>query len=389
MRTKILAIITAVIMFAATLSVSITASAASSSDTTPPTLSAKLSGEKLTVSAKDDNSGLEAIFIDKTRVNSLVNGKATVNLKDYAGKDKKISVYAMDYAGNKSEVKKFDNPYYTEPATEKPVEQTTEAAQQTTTARGNTTQSGGSQSTGSSRASSNANSAATTPTINSTSRIVPSPTSSNSVSGISAGALTPNGQGTVLDSASGEDDDKQFYTITTEAGNVFYLIVDGKRGTDNVYFLNGVTESDLMALAEKDENVSVSAVPVAQSCICADKCEDGKPNPDCPVCKQDISKCEGKTVAPTEAAPTEPEKKEDKGGGNIGMIVLIIIAVLAVGGAGYYFKILRPKQQKDFDDDDETESGEYGESYPTEEYGAPEYLPEDDYADDYTDEDGD
>ena len=57
----------------------------------------------------------------------------------------------------------------------------------------------------------------------------------------------------MLDTATGEDGDKQFYTITTEAGNVFYLIIDGKRDSNNVYFLNGVTEADLMALAEKDE----------------------------------------------------------------------------------------------------------------------------------------
>ena len=266
MRTKILSILIAVFLLAGMLTLSLTVSAASKSDTTPPTLSVKLNGDKLTVSAKDSDSGLQAIFIDSTRVNSLVNGKATVNLKDYAGKDKKISVYAMDYVGNKSEVKKIDNPYYAEPTTTK----ATEALQQTTTAPKSTSQSGGgnqSNSSQSSRSSQSASgSAATAPAINSTSRIWPSPTTS-SVSSISAGALTPNGQGTVLDSASGEEDNKQFYTITTDAGNVFYLIVDGKRGTDNVYFLNGVTESDLMALAEKDENISISAVPTEPVCI--------------------------------------------------------------------------------------------------------------------------
>ena len=377
MRTKILSILIAVFLLAGMLTLSLTVSAASNSDTTPPTLSVKLNGDKLTVSAKDSDSGLQAIFIDSTRVNSLVNGKATVNLKDYAGKDKKISVYAMDYMGNKSEVKKIDNPYYTEPTTAK----VTEAPQKTTTAPKSTSQSGGgnqSNSSQSSRSSQSASgSAATAPAINSTSRILPSPTTS-SVSSISAGALTPNGQGTVLDSASGEEDDKQFYTITTDAGNVFYLIVDGKRGTDNVYFLNGVTESDLMAVAEKDENISISAVPTEPVCICTDKCADGKPNADCPVCKEDISKCQGKTQ-PTEATePSEPQAKE-KEGGNIGMIIFIVLAVAAVGGVGYYLKIVRPKQQRGFDDsEDEAESSDYGESYEADEYGSPEYLPEDD-----------
>jgi len=378
MRTKILSILIAVFLLAGMLTLSLTVSAASKSDTTPPTLSVKLNGDKLTVSAKDSDSGLQAIFIDSTRVNSLVNGKATVNLKDYAGKDKKISVYAMDYVGNKSEVKKIDNPYYAEPTTTK----ATEALQQTTTAPKSTSQSGGgnqSNSSQSSRSSQSASgSAATAPAINSTSRIWPSPTTS-SVSSISAGALTPNGQGTVLDSASGEEDNKQFYTITTDAGNVFYLIVDGKRGTDNVYFLNGVTESDLMALAEKDENISISAVPTEPVCNCTDKCDDGKPNADCPVCKEDISKCQGKTQ-PTEATePSEPQAKEKEGGGNIGMIIFIVLAVAAVGGVGYYLKIVRPKQQRGFDDsEDEAESSDYGEAYGTDEYGSPEYLPEDD-----------
>lgn len=378
MRTKILSILIAVFLLAGMLTLSLTVSAESKSDTTPPTLSVKLNGDKLTVSAKDSDSGLQAVFIDSTRVNSLVNGKATVNLKDYAGKDKKISVYAMDYVGNKSEVKKIDNPYYAEPTTAK----ATEALQQTTTAPKSTSQSGGgnqSNSSQSSRSSQSASgSAATAPAINSTSRILPSPTTS-SVSSISAGALTPNGQGTVLDSASGEEDDKQFYTITTDAGNVFYLIVDGKRGTDNVYFLNGVTESDLMALAEKDENISISAVPTEPVCICTDKCADGKPNADCPVCKEDISKCQGKTQ-PTEATePSEPQAKEKEGGSNIGMIIFIVLAVAAVGGVGYYLKIVRPKQQRGFDDsEDEAESSDYGEAYGADEYGSPEYLPEDD-----------
>ena len=61
------------------------------------------------------------------------------------------------------------------------------------------------------------------------------------------------------------------------------------------------------------------------------------------------------------------------------MIIFIVLAVAAVGGAGYYFKIVRPKQQGSFDDDeDEAEPSGYGDAYGTDEYGSPEYLPEDD-----------
>ena len=36
-------------------------------------------------------------------------------LKDYAGTEKQVSIYAKDYAGNRSDVVKLDNPYYKEP----------------------------------------------------------------------------------------------------------------------------------------------------------------------------------------------------------------------------------------------------------------------------------
>lgn len=61
-------------------------------------------------------SGVEAVYVDDTRINSLVNGKGTVALKDYAGDGKEVTVYAVDYSGNRSKEVKLDNPYYEEPA---------------------------------------------------------------------------------------------------------------------------------------------------------------------------------------------------------------------------------------------------------------------------------
>ena len=56
--------------------------------------------------------------------------------------------------------------------------------------------------------------------------------------------FTPNGTGTVLDNATSEDE-KEFYTIVTENENVFYLVIDKQRDTENVYFLNAVTTHTL------------------------------------------------------------------------------------------------------------------------------------------------
>ena len=53
----------------------------------------------------------------------------------------------------------------------------------------------------------------------------------------------PGGTGTVIENAT-EEDGKEFYTIMTPDENVFYLIIDRQRNTENVYFLNAVTEAD-------------------------------------------------------------------------------------------------------------------------------------------------
>ena len=90
--------------------------------------------------------------------------------------------------------------------------------------------------------------------------------------------LTPDGQGTVVDNVTGQDS-KEFFTFTTPNENTFYLVIDKQRESENVYFLNAVIESDLLALAEKDkelEDNSVSAIPEPEPvCACKDKCAPG------------------------------------------------------------------------------------------------------------------
>jgi len=398
MRTKRISLLVALVFLIGAMTLPMTAFAAGGKDTTPPTLTAVLDGETVKIESSDDNSGVEAVYIDKTRVNSLVDGKASVSLKDYAGTDEKVSVYAVDYAGNRSDTVKFDNPYYKEPApTEKPAAPTqqsqgstpvTKPAQTQAASSGSTgtgTQSGNSGSsnmgTVSGGTSSQGGSSGNTGNSNGSPSDTPEPTTSS----VPDGAFTPEGTGTVLDSATGEDGDKQFYTITTEAGNVFYLIIDGKRDDNNVYFLNGVTEADLMALAEKGDG-SVSVIPAADVCTCTEKCEAGKVNTGCSVCKNDLNGCIGKEKPAEPEEPAEPEQPK-KDTGSVGTIIFIIVALLAVGGVGYYVKIVRPKQQA-ADEDEFDEDDGYGEGFdPDEAYGESEYLSEDDF-EDSTHEDG-
>ena len=71
------------------------------------------------------------------------------------------------------------------------------------------------------------------------------------------------------------------------------------------------------------------------------------------------------TADPTDEPETPEEPPADKGGMSSGSLIFILIGVAAVGGAGYYFKIVRPKQQRAADDDcldygDEDDYVDYG-----------------------------
>lgn len=152
--------------------------------------------------------------------------------------------------------------------------------------------------------------------------------------------FTPAGTGTVVNTAT-DKDGKQFYTITTPDENVFYLVIDLQRETDNVYFLNAVTEKDLLALAEKSEDTEENE----NAAISTPEPESGS--------ETDIS---SETSLETSA---EPEQKS-----NTTMLLLVLAVVVIGGGAGYYFKIYRPKQEQAAlaeDEFDEYEADPYDE----------------------------
>ncbi|MDR0818460.1 MAG: DUF4366 domain-containing protein [Oscillospiraceae bacterium] len=139
--------------------------------------------------------------------------------------------------------------------------------------------------------------------------------------------FTYDGTGEVVDNAA-DGDGKEFFSISTEDGNVFYLIVDRQRTTDNVYFLNAVTEDDLVSLAKPGDGQR-DAVPT-----------DG----------QSVTPVPAPTDVPEVMPVPTPAPVEKTGAGTI---VFIILAVIAVGGAGYYFKIVRPGRN-------EQDTGDYG-----------------------------
>jgi uncharacterized protein YraI len=196
--------------------------------------------------------------------------------------------------------------------------------------------------------------------------------STASIGGMTGGsdALTPDGNLTLIDDiGTSTKAGKQFITLESKNGNVFYMIIDrDDEGEETVHFLNQVDEADLMALTGEEETPSV--------CSCTTKCVAGTVNTSCPVCAVNMTECVGKEAKPevpaepTEPAAEEPEKKSGVGG----ILVVLLIVALGGGAAFYFFKQKKAKPQtKGSADLDDYDYGEDEDEYEFEPYeGKPE-----------------
>lgn len=131
----------------------------------------------------------------------------------------------------------------------------------------------------------------------------------------------PSGGGSVIESNNTTGDGKTFYTVTTKDEQVFYIIVDNTKASDNVYLLTDVTQEDLAKLVSGEE-------PILQE-----------------TPKEDVTK----PSATEEAAEKQPEATP-----NYMPIILLAVALIGgLGGAYYYFKVYKPK--RDLDDAEDLE----------------------------------
>ena len=170
-------------------------------------------------------------------------------------------------------------------------------------------------------------------------------------------ALSPDGNLSLIDDiGSSTASGKQFITVESKNGNVFYLIIDrDDEGEETVHFLNQVDEADLMALTEDDEAAEKPIV-----CSCTDKCQAGAVNTACEVCMTNMSECVGEEPEPV--IPDDPEEPAEEKKGGAGAVLVVVLLLAAGGGAAFYFLVLKPKQGKkissdldDFDLEDEEE----------------------------------
>ena len=150
------------------------------------------------------------------------------------------------------------------------------------------------------------------------------------------GPLTPDGNLTIVDDYGDPDKSgKQFITVTTKNGNIFYIIIDrDDDGENTVHFLNLVDERDILSLLDEDEIKELKG--------------ETDEEPTAPV-----------TTEPEEEPEEEQEPEPEKKGGS--KVALIIIILLLAGACGFYIYsnrdefIHREKEDPDKDFQEEEE----------------------------------
>ena len=130
--------------------------------------------------------------------------------------------------------------------------------------------------------------------------------------------LTPKGNATLVDDYGGN---KQLITVTTKAGNYFYILIDrDDEGENTVHFLNQVDDADLFALLEDGESTEAQTPAV---CTCTEKCETGKINTSCPVCSTNMTACSGKEAEPEPEEPTEQSQEKSNTAAKVAMLEVV------------------------------------------------------------------
>ena len=155
---------------------------------------------------------------------------------------------------------------------------------------------------------------------------------------------------------------KQFVTLETKDGTVFYLVIDYDSPVNEeeeqyqTYFLNLVDAADLAALVGEEEAKPEEAPPL---CSCRERCQVGKIDTTCPVCTADLTACLGEEPKEPEPEP-EPEvqqpveEPEDDSSSAVAAVILLL--VILAGGAVFVVKLLRRKDKAPShppEDDDE------------------------------------
>ena len=351
-------------------------------DKDKPTLNASVSEGILEVVAEDEKSGVKNIIVNGYEYTDLKNGKLTIRLSQFDGGYEKFVIQATDIAGNRSDSYSVKNPYHknkdsnsdTDPATELPVTtDPTETGDATgevtghvkTDKNGNTVKetSGDSSNTDGENADGNENNDGGDG-IGKYGNEIDIPDNltdmlGNEIIEAFLGSYSSGSHYAYDESLMG----REFYTITTESGKVFYLIIDRTSGKEVVRFLTDITENDLLHVVKnssqslpRNSAAKDSGIPIQEAAI-SNKNGGNDGYSDTKKLTDEEAKDIEKEQQETPASETPEEESFIKK--NMSYIIMGVAAVIFII-AGYYFKVV--KKRREADPDDETGESEEDET---------------------------
>ena len=306
-------------------------------DEEQPTLSASLTDGVLTIQGTDTISGIASVAVNGTSYTDLADGMLRVQLTQNDFTAKKIEITATDGAGNTSDVYSMSNPYY-----EWAVREAQRQAAGQENGLSTTTPAGGEGETEPVQAPLPQDAQASGPTE------ARGTVDERTVTGIEE-ELGKAGETVDTIDQTARKGGKEFYTISTKSGKIFYLIVDNDRQEDNVYFLTEVGEKDLLNFTLSD-TVTLPQVDTVYA-------EPEKPEPET---ETEPAPAEPETVE----APEEKEPETSPAGGYL----VLFLAGAGILAAGYYFKVYKPKhgfvEEDEYEEDAETVDDEFDDLTP-------------------------
>ena len=303
-------------------------------DTEKPTLAASLTDGVLTIQGNDTVSGITAVTVNGTTYTDLKDGMLRVQLTQKDFTTKQIEITVTDGAGNTSEKYVLQNPYYEwakKQAEKQKTSSDSNGAMATTTSADET----GTEKTTTSPLPQDAQ--ASEPTD------AKGTVDDRTVTGIEEQL---NKEGETADSVTktATEGTKEFYTISTKSGKIFYLIIDNSKSQDNVYFLTEVSEKDLMNFTLSD-SVTLPEVDTVYA-EPEKKAEEEKPE----------------TTETDEKDKVEDDIQMPEDKSPFGTYLLIALVAVGAAAGGYYFKVYKPKHEYD-DEDEVCSSNEVNDSW--------------------------
>ena len=300
-------------------------------DKEAPTLNSSVSEGILEVVAKDSLSGVKSIIVNGYEYTDIKNGKLKIRLTQFDGGYEKFIIQATDIAGNKSESYSVKNPYHknkdsnteNDPASELPE--------------------------------------TVTPTE-----------LGDSTADVNEHVKTDE-DGIVEEYLEDKysypeyDDEvsligREFYTISTHDGKVFYLLIDRTSGKEVVRFLTDITENDLLHVVKtssqslpRNSAARDSSITIKEAAIPDKSRENGEDSEDGYTETKALTDEEKKKME-DEQKPTEAPKPEEQNfiKKNMSYIIMIVAAVIFIA-AGYYFKVVKKRREVNLEELDESD----------------------------------